>query len=138
MIDFMPPHQFTVVKTNSAQGQRRPKQQRVGFYGCSIFMIESSPFSCVPLFLMSEISEKTDSHSKKPVNSFRLRGITATVFENISDDGKPFYKVTLQRSFKQNNEWKSTNSFGRDDLPILSLLTKQAWEFILNTESKPQ
>ena len=82
------------------------------------------------------MTEKTDSN--KPVKSFRLRGITASVFENQSEDGKSFYKVTLQRSYKQDDEWKSTNSFGRDDLPLVSLLTKQAWEFILNTESKSQ
>ncbi|QDU52987.1 hypothetical protein Pan110_53690 [Gimesia panareensis] len=83
------------------------------------------------------MSDKTDSN--KPVQSFRLRGITASVFENQSEDGKTtFYKVTLQRSYKQGEEWKSTNSFGRDDLPIVSLLTKQAWEFILNTETSGQ
>ncbi|MBL4885954.1 MAG: hypothetical protein JKY95_15655 [Planctomycetaceae bacterium] len=83
------------------------------------------------------MSDKTDSN--KPVKSFRLRGITASIFENSSQDtGKSFYKVTLQRSYKQGDDWKSTNSFGRDDLPLVSLLTKQAWEFILNTESKSQ
>ncbi|WP_145448710.1 hypothetical protein [Gimesia panareensis] len=83
------------------------------------------------------MSDKTDSN--KPVQSFRLRGITASVFENQSEDGKTtFYKVTLQRSYKQGEEWKSTNSFGRDDLPIVSLLTKQAWEYILNTETNGQ
>ena len=85
---------------------------------------------------MSDNSATKDSN--KPVKSFRLRGITASIFENSSEDGKSFYKVTLQRSYKQGDEWKSTNSFGRDDLPLVSLLTKQAWEFILNTESKSQ
>ncbi len=133
MTDLMRPHQFSVDCDQSAQGQMKSHRQGVEFCDGSTSMIESSPFSFVPLFTMSE---KTDSN--KPVKSFRLRGITASIFENSSEDGKSFYKVTLQRSYKQGDDWKSTNSFGRDDLPLVSLLTKQAWEFILNTESKSQ
>ena len=73
----------------------------------------------------------------KPVKSLRHRGVTASVFLNKSDDGKTsFHKVSLQRSYKQGDEWKTTNSFGRDDLPIVSHLMQQAWEFILEEESK--
>ena len=133
MTDLMKPHQLTVVKMHRNQGFSASQQQRVEICDDSPFVVESSPFCLVPLFTMSD---KTDSN--KPVKSFRLRGITASIFENSSEDGKSFYKVTLQRSYKQGDEWKSTNSFGRDDLPLVSLLTKQAWEFILNTESNSQ
>ncbi len=136
MIDLMRPHQFTVVKPHCNQGYSVSQQQRVEFCDGSTSMVESSPFSFVPLLPMSDNSATKDSN--KPVKSFRLRGITASIFENSSEDGKSFYKVTLQRSYKQGDEWKSTNSFGRDDLPLVSLLTKQAWEFILNTESQSQ
>lgn len=130
----MQPHQTTVVYDQTAQGQLRSQRQRVDFYGRSSFMEELSPICFVPPFTMSKQTE-----SNKPVKSFRLRGITASIFENQSEDGKStFYKVTLQRSYRQDDEWKSTNSFGRDDLPIVSLLTKQAWEFILHTESNGQ
>ncbi len=130
---LLKPHQTIVVCDPSAQGQRRSRQHGVEFCDGSPFMVELSPFCFVPPITMTEKTE-----SNKPVKSFRLRGITASVFENSSEDGKSFYKVTLQRSYKQDDEWKSTNSFGRDDLPLVSLLTKQAWEFILNTESKGQ
>lgn len=128
------PHQTTVTVFDDVQGRRQSSQQGVEFSGGSSTIDDEFPFCFVPLFMMSD---KTDSN--KPVQSFRLRGITASVFENQSEDGKTtFYKVTLQRSYKQGEEWKSTNSFGRDDLPIVSLLTKQAWEFILNTETSGQ
>ena len=132
--DIKQPHQTSVVGDLTVQGQARSRQRRVEFCDNATSMVELSSFSFVPLFTMSD---KTDSN--KPVKSFRLRGITASVFENQSEDGKStFFKVTLQRSYKQGDDWKSTNSFGRDDLPLVSLLTKQAWEFILNTESKSQ
>ncbi|QDT45172.1 hypothetical protein Pan241w_52910 [Gimesia alba] len=128
------PHQTTVTEFDDVQGRQQARKQGVEFYGGSFTKADEPHFCFVPLFMMSD---KTDS--KKPVQSFRLRGITASVFENQSEDGKTtFYKVTLQRSYKQGEEWKSTNSFGRDDLPIVSLLTKQAWEFILNTETNGQ
>ncbi len=136
MTDFMKPHQFTVVQSHRNQGFSASQQQRVEICDDSPFMVESSPFSFFLPLTMSDNTAKTNSN--KPVKSFRLRGITASVFENSSEDGKLFYKVTLQRSYKQGDEWKSTNSFGRDDLPLVNLLTKQAWEFILNTESKSQ
>ena len=44
----------------------------------------------------------------------------------------------FQNDFLNKPATRATNSFGRDDLPLVSLLTKQAWEFILNTESKSQ
>ena len=135
--NIMRPRQTTVDCDSSAQGQVKSHRQGVEFCDGSTFVVESSPFNFVPLFTMSDNS--ATKNSNKPVKSFRLRGITASIFENVSDDtGKSFYKVTLQRSYKQGDDWKSTNSFGRDDLPLVSLLTKQAWEFILNTESKSQ
>ena len=58
----------------------------------SIYLLTLSPFSIM--------SDSTDSN--KPIKSFRLRGITASVFENETEEGKRnFFKVTLQRSYKQ-------------------------------------
>ena len=73
----------------------------------------------------------------KPVKVFRLRGISASVFENESEDGKSsFHKLSLQRTYRQDNEWKTTQSLSRDDLPIAALLLQQAWEFILQAEAR--
>ena len=36
---------------------------------------------------------------------------------------------------KDGDEWKTTASFGRDDLPVMQLLLKRAWEFILDAEA---
>ena len=63
--------------------------------------------------------------SMKPIKVFRSRGISASVFANhAKSDGRDivFHKVSLQRTFKDGDEWKTTTSFGRDDLPIARLL----------------
>jgi len=76
--------------------------------------------------------------SAKPVKTFRLRGISASIFANSAkSDGRDitFHKVSLQRAYKDGDEWKNTTSFGRDDLPVAKLLLEQAWQFILETEA---
>ena len=132
-IDCKQPHNLPVVFFAHLQGCDRMRQ-RVGFLGGPTFVVGSPHIHFVPPFRMSDKSD-----SNKPVKTFRLRGSAASIFENRSDDGKSTVcKVTRQRSYKQGDDWKTTSSFGRDDLPIVSLLTKQAWEFILNTESSGQ
>lgn len=78
-------------------------------------------------------------NAAKPVQVFRLRGISASVFANTAKaDGRDvvFHKVSVQRIYRDNDgEFKSTTSFGRDDLPTVSLLVQRAWEFILDVEA---
>ena len=76
--------------------------------------------------------------SFKPVKVFRSRGVSASVFANhAKSDGRniTFHKVSLQRTYKDGDEWKTTTSFSRDDLPIARLLLDRAWEFILEAET---
>ena len=75
----------------------------------------------------------------KPVETFRRRGISASVFLNTvkkDDRTLTFHKVQLQKTFKDGKEFRSTNSFGREDLPIAALLLQRAWEFVLEAEAK--
>jgi len=74
----------------------------------------------------------------KPVKTFRFRGISASVFENTTHaDNQPlrFFKVNLQRAFKQEGEFKHNSSFGRDDIPVAMHVLSKAWQFILNQEA---
>ena len=81
--------------------------------------------------------ESSTTKAAKPVETFRLRGISASVFKNKSEDGKTtFHKVSLQRTYRQGDEWKNTQSLGRDDLPIAAMLLQKAWEYVLQTEGK--
>lgn len=76
--------------------------------------------------------------SNKPVKVFRLRGISASIFANkASGEGgdSVYYKVTVQRTYRDGDEFKTTTSFTRDDLPIIDLLVNRSWEFILEAET---
>lgn len=74
------------------------------------------------------------TESNKPIRTFRLRGVKVAVFENRTEQGA-FYKTSLQRIYREGEEWKTTTSLGRDDLPVARLLLGWAWEFILEAES---
>ena len=76
--------------------------------------------------------------SLKPVKVFRSRGVSASIFANhAKSDGRDitYHKVSLQRTYKDGDKWKTTTSFGRDDLPVARLLLDRAWEFILDAEA---
>lgn len=84
-----------------------------------------------------ETSSASENH--KPVKVFRLRGISASVFANRAKSGErnvTFHKVSLQRTYRDGDSYKTTTSFSRDDLPIAGHLLKQAWAFVLDAESR--
>lgn len=66
--------------------------------------------------------------SDKPVRRFRIGLVQAAVWKN---DGvnNAFYTVTLQRSFKDGDEYKNTDNLGAADLlNAAKVLTRaEAW-----------
>ena len=80
---------------------------------------------------------KETNNTNQPVKKFRLRGISASVFENkMEKNGQTYYKVTVQRSYKDGKTFKSTNTFSRDDLPLLTEVATAAWRDILKREAE--
>lgn len=78
----------------------------------------------------------TTTMSNKPVRVFRRRGVKVAVFRNESGE-HTFHKVAVQKIYREDGgEWKTTNSLGRDDLPLAQMLIGRAWEFILDEEAK--
>ncbi len=72
-----------------------------------------------------------------PIETFRLRGISASVFENQSEDGQTFYRVSLVRTYKDGNgQFQTTSAFSRDDLPIVAHLANEAWQFVMELEQE--
>ena|SRR5205807_789134 len=75
----------------------------------------------------------------KPVETFRARGVSAAIFENraksADGDSYSFHKVSLQKTYKDGDAFKTTTSLGRDDLPSAALVLQRAWEFILDAEA---
>jgi hypothetical protein len=86
-------------------------------------------------------SKNVASKAKLPVKTFRLGRIKAAVWENETDETK-FYNVTFARTYLDDaKQYHDTDSFGRDDLPLVAKLADQAHTFIferLATSLKPE
>ncbi len=65
----------------------------------------------------------------KPVHEVRLGAIKAAIWRNDTDNGVRF-NVTLSRLYRDGEEWKSTESFGRDDLLVLAKVADRSHSWI--------
>ena len=67
--------------------------------------------------------------SNLPVKTFRLGRVKAAVWENQAE--QKFYSVTFARTYvDEANNYHDSDSFGRDDLPLVAKLADQAHTFI--------
>ena len=76
--------------------------------------------------------------NQKPVDEIRIGRVKATVWKNGTED-QPRYNVTFSRLYKEGDQWKSTHSFGRNDLLVLRKVADQAHSrlFELQQEEEP-
>ncbi len=73
----------------------------------------------------------------RPVHEVSLKLIKGAIWANRGSDGV-FYNVTFERRYKDGEEWKSTNSFGRDDLLNLAKLADEAHTWISQQRPTPK
>ena len=64
----------------------------------------------------------------KPIHEIRIGAIKAAIWENGAVNGTR-YNVTLSRLYKDGDNWKRTESFGRDDLLVLAKGKRYGFEF---------
>lgn len=76
-----------------------------------------------------------------PIMVYRAGGIRASIFENtVETHGTDVHtklstpSVKIQRCYKANGEWKTTDSFRVNDLPKVALVAQKAYEFLALTE----
>ena len=73
---------------------------------------------------------------QEPVHEVRLGRIKAAIWENATQNGTR-HNVTVSRLYRDDDGWKDSTSFGRDDLPLVSKVLDQAhtWIFGQHVES---
>lgn len=67
--------------------------------------------------------------NQKPAHEIRLGSIKATIWENETSVGTR-HNVTVSRIYKDGDQWKQTESFGRDDLQLLAKVVDLAHTWI--------
>lgn len=74
----------------------------------------------------------------KPAHEIRLGMIKAAIWANDTESGRRF-NVTFSRLYQQDGEWRSTESFGRDDLLLLGKVADLSHSWIMTpAEANPK
>ncbi len=68
----------------------------------------------------------------QPVHEIRLGAVKAAIWANETTAGLR-HNVTVSRLYKDGDEWRNTDSFGRDDLPLVAKVVDQAHSWIFES-----
>ena len=74
---------------------------------------------------------KTGEAKAKPVHEIRLGRIKAAIWANDTDNGTR-HNVTITRLYKDGDEWKTSSSFGREELPLVAKVADLAHTWIFS------
>jgi hypothetical protein len=67
----------------------------------------------------------------KPVHEVRLGRLKAAIWANETEQGVR-HNVTVCRLYRDGDQWRTTESFGRDDLLLLGKVLDRAHSWILD------
>lgn len=75
----------------------------------------------------------SQTEKNQPVREIKIGAIKSAIWRNETKNG-PMFAVSLSRVFKDGDEWKSTTSLRRDDLPIAELVLARSFAAVLDLE----
>ena len=70
---------------------------------------------------------------QKPEKKFSCGSISASIWANtkvVTGEKVKIYSVTINKAYKEGDEWKYTNSFNIEDLPKVALVANEAYKYI--------
>lgn len=70
------------------------------------------------------------SCSNRPIHEIELGRIRASIWTNVSDRNDVWFTVSIVRLYREGDQWRTTTSFGRDDLPLVSKAAEMAYAWI--------
>src|SRR5207247_8460885 len=100
-----------------------------------------SPFLGKDRFMATKTSgqkaaPQQEAPKQRPAFEARYGRLKATVWRQESDQG-PWFSTVLTRSYKDSQgNWKSSTSYGRDDLLIVAKLCDQVHTWIYQEQAK--
>ena len=71
--------------------------------------------------------------AKKPVNVFNCGPIKAAIWADsriVNNAMVEVHSVRIDKSFKDGEEWKHTNTFNIEDLPKVSVVAMEIYRFL--------
>ena len=61
--------------------------------------------------------------------------MSVAIFENTSDEGNTFYKLSAHRVYKAGKDFKTSRSFSMSEVPTLTMLMQRAWNYVCELEA---
>ena len=77
---------------------------------------------------------------QKPEKKFSCGPISASIWAKtkiVKGDTLKLYSVTINKAYKEDEDWKHTNSFNIEDLPKVALVANEAYKYIKLTSTNP-
>ena len=66
----------------------------------------------------------------QPIETIRIGGVKAVIWENIGEGNRKFHTTSISRSYMgDDGAWNETNTYLPDQLPKLELAVRKAFEF---------
>ena len=72
----------------------------------------------------------------QPERSFRIGSCSASVFVNETADRRTFRSVSLERRYRDGEEWKSSTSFALSELPAAIAVLQLAMQHVAHKETE--
>ena len=79
----------------------------------------------------------TSTQKVRPVHEVRLGRIKAAIWANQTESGVR-HNVTVMRIYKDGDTWKTSESFGREDLPLVAKVADMAHTWIYEHGSETE
>lgn len=76
------------------------------------------------------MNERKGNGLQMPRARFKAGGIQVAVWDNASREGQVYQTISIDRSYKAGEEWKTTKSFRANDLPKAILALEKAYEYL--------
>ena len=73
--------------------------------------------------------------NNKPIHEIRFGKIRAAIWANRNGKNQTWYSVTICRDYFDGQSWQDSQSFARDDLPLLAKLSDMAYAWIWNQQA---
>jgi hypothetical protein len=67
--------------------------------------------------------------NNKPIETIKCNAVKAAIWANETDKGIK-YTVTFSRLYQKDDQWKSSTTFGEDDLSSLYMVAHMAYSMI--------
>ena len=77
---------------------------------------------------------------RKPEKKFSCGPISASIWsktKTVEGEKVKFNSITINKAYKDREDWKHTNSFNIEDLPKVALVADEAYKYIRLKSTNP-